>query len=323
MSGHTRHPDTEELADFLAGLASGTRAERLAGHVAQCRECASLSDQIGAVSAELAAVPVPALPHLVERRITVAIRTETAARDAQARGARHAMDRQPKREPSRRARLWSRRVPVLSRALSVPLGVLVPAVVVLALAVGGYALSFSASSQDHPAAEGVPRTSAATGASVGGVGVAGERGTVPGTHAGTTAAFVVTASGTDYRAATLQTQVQQELQVQSSAPRVTPTPAGAGYGAQGLIPASESAGGRVWASRSARGGGDDSTPSSSLVGCVMRLTDDQEPAMVDRAVYESRPAYVIAVSDRAWVVPRDCTADHPSVITSVALSPAA
>jgi hypothetical protein len=306
MSGHTRHPDTEDLADFQAGLVTGARGKRLAAHVARCSLCASVRDQIVAVSGQLAAAPALMMPSHVERKITAALMTETAARDARARPAQRAV---PDDRPGRHARLWSRRVQVFSRTIAVPQGALVSAAVCLLLAAVGYVLSLPAGSPSHPA-------------SVKGLaGSGGHRDTLS-TGARPVVAFVVTDTGTDYQATTLQTQVREELQAQASAPSVAPAPVEPGSGAQSVTPQGGNSKGPQPGSSSAAGAGD-VAPPSSLVGCVMHLTGDQEPAMVDRAVYESRPAYVIAVSDHAWVVSLNCTAAHPAVIESVALSPAA
>ncbi|MGH3165693.1 MAG: hypothetical protein ACRDN0_07340 [Trebonia sp.] len=300
MSGHTRHPDTEDLADFHAGLASGTRGKRLAVHVAQCSVCASVSDQIGAVSAQLAAAPALAIPRQVEERISAALLAEATARKAAARLADHAA---PDREPGRRARSWSRRVPVFPRGLARPAGALVSVAACLLLAVVGYVLSLPAGSPSNQAAS------------------AGDRAR-PGEPLGTgrrvTGPFVVTVSGVDYQAVSLQAQVRQELLSQASSPRVVRAPVEPGSGAQSAAPQW-----RIPASPGTRAGADKIAPPSSLVGCVMRLTGNHQPTMVESANYESRPAYVIALTDHAWVVPLNCTAAHLSVIKSVALSPAA
>ena len=62
-----------------------------------------------------------------------------------------------------------------------------------------------------------------------------------------------------------------------------------------------------------------SAPSQSLAGCVLRLTGNVPPSLVDRATYQGKPAYVIAVPDRAWVVGLGCTASNPAQITSIPL----
>jgi hypothetical protein len=118
------------------------------------------------------------------------------------------------------------------------------------------------------------------------------------------AKFLVTDSHTSYRRSTLRTQVRDTLADKDSAPSVrgaqpaaTPTATTAG------IPSG-------------------SNPSQALVGCVLHLTGDVAPQVVDRATYQSQQVYVIAANNEAWVVGIGCTASHPTVITSVKLSSA-
>ncbi len=51
-----------------------------------------------------------------------------------------------------------------------------------------------------------------------------------------------------------------------------------------------------------------------LPGCVTHLTKDVKPALVDQATYDGIPAYIIATSDRVWVVRLGCTAADPQQI---------
>ncbi len=73
-----RHPDATALAEYKAGLTGGRRARRLAAHVASCDSCASVNDQLTAVTAMLASAPEPAMPDAVESRIIAALATEVA-----------------------------------------------------------------------------------------------------------------------------------------------------------------------------------------------------------------------------------------------------
>ncbi|MGH3251725.1 MAG: hypothetical protein ACRDOI_36710, partial [Trebonia sp.] len=97
--------------------------------------------------------------------------------------------------------------------------------------------------------------------------------------------FVVTASGTSYRRATLAEQVRGRLAAAG--------PATAGAGA---------------------------VPSVALHGCVLRLTGGAPPRLVDRATYQGEPAYIIASSARVWVVGLGCTSAKADLIVSVALA---
>jgi hypothetical protein len=102
--------------------------------------------------------------------------------------------------------------------------------------------------------------------------------------------FAVTASGTHYEPATLAAQVHTELAAKSAG---TPSPANA------QLPSS--------------------TPYAALAGCVLHLTGQVQPSLVDWATYQGKPAYVIAVPDHAWVVGPDCTASDPHLIASIGL----
>jgi len=108
---------------------------------------------------------------------------------------------------------------------------------------------------------------------------------------GTPAGFAVTRSGTMYHRATLGAQVlhQMALQAASHSAAAQPGPSGG------------------------------SAPSQSLVGCVQRLIGNVPPSLVDRATYQGKPAYVIAVPTRAWVVGLGCTASNTALITSIRL----
>src|SRR5215472_14542857 len=83
MSGQW-HPDTEELASLRAGIAGRSHGRRLASHVARCAHCASVSEQLDAVSSVLASVPAPTLPDAFESRIAAALTAEAATRAARA-----------------------------------------------------------------------------------------------------------------------------------------------------------------------------------------------------------------------------------------------
>ncbi len=77
-----QHPDAEALARYRAGDVDGFRGRRLAAHVAGCARCASVTDDLAAVSTLLASVPAPSMPDAVERQITAALAAEAATRQA-------------------------------------------------------------------------------------------------------------------------------------------------------------------------------------------------------------------------------------------------
>jgi hypothetical protein len=59
--------------------------------------------------------------------------------------------------------------------------------------------------------------------------------------------------------------------------------------------------------------------SPSLQGCVWQLTGGVRPSLVDKASYDGKPAYIIAVPSQVWVVGLGCTAAHTDVIAQATL----
>jgi len=310
MSGQ-KHPDTEALASFRAGLIGGFRGRRLAAHIADCARCASVSDQLGAVSSMLASVPAAALPEAFQSQITAAIAAEAAARESAASAAatspagassasRDSAERvapapRPRPAPARRRQPGFRFRPAMA---------FVPVIAFL-LAGFGYLLSrpgpsaSSSSALSEGTSAPVPAASAAASAQARG----------PESAARPGASFVVIASGTNYQAATLRTQVRSQIAAQSASYAGVPS-AVASPGSSS--PISGLAGGNGTAASSG--------VTATLTGCALSLTRDVTPSLVDRATYEGKPVYVIAVPGHAWVVGRGCTASHPDVIASVALT---
>ena len=81
MRGQTTHLDTDVLAEFDAGLATGRRGARIAAHLAGCDRCRALHDELAGVSALLAAVPAQAMPGRVAQRLDTALAAEVARRN--------------------------------------------------------------------------------------------------------------------------------------------------------------------------------------------------------------------------------------------------
>jgi hypothetical protein len=262
-----RHPDATALAEYRAGLADGRRGRRLAAHVVSCARCASVSDQLAAVSSALSSVPAPPMPDLVERRITAALATEAAGLDSASAPTR----------PKRHVRL--------------PRPALVASAVAACLVLFGVVFGLTRSPAG-PASSAAG--SSATSASSPLAGVAAPAASKP--------VFVVTASGTRYQPATLATQVRAQMAARYGGTNSAPANPGA---LQGAARPSGAAPGAV--------------PSATLAGCVLHLTKQVPPSLVDRATYQGKPAYVIAVPDRVWVVGPDCTASSPDLITSTGL----
>jgi hypothetical protein len=314
MSGQ-RHPDTETLASLRAGLVRGLRGRRLAAHVARCTRCAATGGELATVSSLLASAPTPPLPESFEQRISAALAAEAAARALAAStsdgtatspaalspagadpgiAGEHAgvpvPAERPKAVPSRRQGPALRLRPAMA---FFPL-------VIGVLAGFGYLLSTIGGSNNSSSSQAFSTASPSAAA----VPAAGEQ-----LGPNRPATFVVTASGLNYLPRTLGTQVRLEMAAQYNS--------GSG-GQQSMAPSASAAPSRRAFSGSAASGF--AAPSSNLTGCVLRVTGGVRPSLVDKAAYQGQPVYVIAVPARAWVVGRGCTASHPAIITSVALT---
>jgi hypothetical protein len=288
------HPDATALAEYRAGLTGGRRARRLAAHVASCADCASVNDQLAAVTTMLASAPEPAMPDAVESRIMAALATEAAPvteaspvteaapstaakRDTALRpagGDGGGSRRRPRGGRSGPGNRWLRPAVLASAAAAC-----------LVLFGGVYGITHLSSGSSSSSAASSAAGSAAAGSESSPL--AG--GQAPGTRLepadSASAAFTVTASGTNYLPATLAPQVRAQL----------------ARSAKTALPAAEAA------------------PSAQLSACVLHLTGQRRPSLVDRATYQGKPAYVIAVTNRAWVVGTGCTANNPQLIASVGL----
>ena len=344
MNGHPLHPGAEELAEFRAGVTDSVRGDQVAAHLAECPECASIAARLGEVPALLASIPAPAMPADVEARITSALTAEAVRRAAAPVGMTapdaatpdpapaDSADSPPLPSPAvplspaprlsspprlspapRRRRPAPRRTP-RHRALTAPLGALVATAACLVLAFIGYQLSGTGHHGRSVAASGGNSSTHAGGnSSAGGQGPGARRDSrSPATgmpmQSASPTAFVVLVSTTNFRKTTLQEQVRQQLStVHSTGPVESPGTSGS------TSPVKPSAGAPT-------AGADRRVfPSKSLVGCVMRLTRRARPELVEQAAYQSRPAYMVAEANHAWVVERGCTAAHLELLASVAL----
>jgi hypothetical protein len=296
MTGQ-RHPDATALAEYRAGLTGGRRARRLAAHVASCTDCASVNDQLAAVTTVLASAPEPAMPDAVESRIMAALATEAAlvTETPHETEATHATaaKRDTALRPVGGDGGGSRRRPGGRSGRSGPGNRwLRPAVLASAAAAclvlfgGVYGITHLSSSSSSSSAASSAAGSAAAGSESSPLAGAQAPGTrLEPADSAPAAAFTVTASGTNYLPATLAPQVRAQL----------------ARSAGTALPAAEAA------------------PSAQLRACVLHLTGQKRPSLVDRATYQGKPAYVIAVTNRAWVVGTGCTASNPELIASVGL----
>jgi hypothetical protein len=202
--GKMTHPDAEVLAEFHAGLVTGRHGALISAHLADCERCAGLCDQLAEISVLLAAVPAPAMPDAVTRRLEGVLAAE-AGRTGDSERAVDPRSRDRTISPGPR-RHWNFR--------PVTLRVLAPAAAVIVLAAGGYGLSRIGSSSTSSQAAGSGSTTSSAAAPAGG-GAGPDNGATARPSAGpeieAPAAFRVVTSRTDYQRATLGPQLAGEL----------------------------------------------------------------------------------------------------------------
>jgi hypothetical protein len=290
------HLDAEVLAEFRAGLIAGRRGARITAHLADCDRCTALDDQLAGVSVLLAAVPRPAMPDSVARRLDTVLAAE-ASRPEQVttdQGERGDAER-PAHPATGRTRKPRLSLPRLSLRVLAP----VAAVVVAA---GGYGLSqlagsggqvTASSASSGSSAEGAagqaaaaPSTASSHANSVKSPVVRGAAGTVPQAHRLTPGNFPLVAGTVDFSTdpATLKQQVERELR--------TPAPTGAAATARPV--------------------------TSQLRGCVQNLTHGVGLVRVESGRFGGKPATLVVArtgaDDTAWIAGPDCSATSRDVL---------
>jgi hypothetical protein len=297
--------------------------------------------QLAAVTAALAAFPMPVMPESVETRIAAALAAEAASRATGGAATRapittssfepdeHVLDRsRPRSVPPRRRRLQLRTAPAAASAL-----------VLVLLGVFGYALSQAGSSSNSSASSGaaVAAPSAAASASRPMFGAAGTekssalrppaRDLRPLSLGGKRPVFVVTLTGTSYQPGTVNEQLRQldtalhgSSVNQNSGNGTVPSPSPSSPAFSASASGSGSAAPPATTAAAAPASTSPTyAPAPSLAGCVLKLTGGVPPRSVEYATYQDTPVYVIVGADRAWIVRVGCTASNPSVIATESL----
>jgi hypothetical protein len=330
----TRHVGAETLARYRQEDLSRRRASRIRAHLAGCKRCRALDEDLAGVTAMLADVQPPPVPEHLAARIQTALAAEaarraapaaegtrTAAADARtaaggvetrpaasaARDARPASGpapggRAPQHERPRRGRgqPWRPRLssPVALRTMAA-------AAAVVVLAGGGYEIA------QHVGGSPTSGTSSAGSgrAPFGGnhsAPVAAPALPPRYLHAGRSDVPLV-ASGTDYLPATLRGQVRSTLA------RYPPTRAGSGV---------------VGGPLATSGSSSQASGSPALAGCVTRIAAGRQVLLVDAASYQGTPATVIVTGARAggpeqvWVVGTGCSRASSDLLAHVTLAAA-
>ena len=298
MRGQMTHLDTDVLAEFRAGLITGRRGTRIAGHLAGCGRCTALDEQLAGLRSLLASVPAPAIPDSVGRRLDTVLAAEVAQRDTAQREA--VLQNRAERADGDGARESSApRRPGGNRGFRLlALRVLAPAAAVVVLAAGGYGLSrinlgssteSSASTSAGGAAQGAAASAAASaksGGSVNAPNAAPTKGAVSRPQGITAAGIVVVTGPANLSHADLGQQVRAQLAVPPSA-RTT------------------------------------QAATSAERGCVLRLIGSHPLELVESVRFEGGPATLVVARtgarDTAWVAAPDCSATHRHVLDTTSL----
>ncbi len=305
MKRHSAHVDVNVLAELSAGLISDKRATRIHAHLAGCQQCARLSAGLTEIAALLSSVPSPAMPESVTRQLEATLTREAAERSARVTAPAQATSAKadrvlPFRSGTARAgTVWGDTVggrrgftgPVAARVFAA-------AAAACVVAAGGYTVAQltsggSAPSSGHHRAGAVAGSGASSRpAALPFIGLTPARGS----GGANVLSFKVINSGVDYQFATLSSQIKAEL------------------GHATALGAARSSGAKFL-----------HAPSTQQYACVMDVTGDIEPAMVDSARYNGSPATIIALAhvgnqvSQAWVVGPSCSADNPDILTYVKL----
>lgn len=274
--------------------------------------------RLSAVTAYLSSVPAPTLPDAFEARISAALATEAAERAASgpaddATPAVAARTLEPASTRTRRGRHHGGGGPRrASRALLTSGSVVAVCLVLVGFVVLlSRSASTSSSSSAVAGAAGGSNSSAASSSGAGSSSAAGTSAVpnLPGPanteFGGNVSNFTVTTSGTKYQAATLAAQVRARLAASGIMTQAPSASAPAASASSSALAASSSSGAPV---------------PTALRGCVLRLTGGVLPRLVDRATYQGEAAYIIAGSNRVWVVGLGCTAAKTELIASVPLA---
>jgi hypothetical protein len=295
MKRHSAHVDANVLAELSAGLISGKRATRIHAHLAGCQHCARLSAGLAEIGTLLASVPSPAMPESVTRRLNA-----TLAQEAAERSAREAAPDQSTGQATPARVLPFRGTPKGRRTFTGPLAAraFAAAAAACVVAAGGYAVVQLTTDGPVTSSSGHSQAGARIQSPTSGAAAGPLFGAPPtiGSDGANILSFRVADSGIDYRTGTLSAQIKAEL---SHAATAGPA---------------RSSGAMVL-----------HAPDTTQYGCVMDVTGDIEPALVDSARYNGSPATIIALAhvgnqvSQAWVVGPACSADNTDILKHVTL----
>jgi hypothetical protein len=340
----TRHVDAETLARFRQGELNPRRSSRIQAHLAGCRRCSELNEDLASVTTLLARVQPPPIPEHLTARIQGAIAAEAAQRVALgaaaagtalqagtarpagaapagthiAAGAGPALPPEEARSPRpqepptrgrRRPRLPRLTSPVALRAAAV-------AAAIVVISGGIYAIVHRAGGSSTASGAGAPVAGPARRSSGSGAAAAPTFGpALPYRHAGHEDTVTPVTTDTDFTRGKLRGDVRTELAQASSARNRLTSPNSESPNA---MPNSTAAPGKH---RTAFG-----ISIPVLDGCVNRVASGELVLLVDVARYQGTRAMVIvtevsAISpEQVWVVGLGCSGSRSDVLTHEALA---
>jgi hypothetical protein len=304
-----RHVSAAEIARFSEGDVSARKAARVSSHLAGCRRCAGVREDLARVPALLASTEAPPMPEHLTARIQAALVTESARRASHGAGPDSA-------QPERKAAGWSwPRVPGMSAQAA---GWAAAAAAVVVAGAGTYLIVAGQGGGGNSASSATAPAGAAHRAAVSAGANVPTAPAPPGAgpqleyrRAGKATEFSPVATDKNYLPANLAAQVKTTL-ADSRAP--SSTSAGPGTAAPLARP---NLGTNASSSRSSRIG---SFSVGALEGCVSRVSAGARVLLVDLASYQSSPAAVIVTAPtsqsprQVWVVGAGCSAADSDVL---------
>ncbi len=308
-----RHVSAEDIARYSEGDISGRKATRIRSHLAGCRQCAAVREDLARVPALLASAEAPPMPEHLAARIQAALSTESAQRAS--RDARPA-SAPPHRRAAGRSWPW---IPGISPRAA---GWAASATAAVLLAGGGAYYLIASGPGNGGASSGsasAPSSSihrTAAGANV--PAAPALRGAGPHLEyqrAGQPTAFTPVATAKNYVPDRLAAQVRTTLAEFGA----LATSTGPGQAAPLATPSS---GPNRSSGQPPRIGG---FSASALEGCVSRVSAGAEVVLVDVASYQSSPAAVIVTQGtsqsprKVWVVGPGCSASISDLLHTTTL----
>ena len=341
----TRHVDAETLARFRQGELSPRRNSRIRSHLAGCRRCSELNDDLAGVTTLLASVPPPPIPEHLTAKIHSALAAEAARRATVAAGPAPAAlsgaatpgdtgpvgtgpavtaaaggphdgagalpDGAPQRE--RTGPGW-RRLPLLSSPVGLRVAAAAAALVIIAG--GSYEIGVHASGGTSGASSAQSAPNGAASAAAGAP--AGARPYGPALayqHAGHQASVTPVTTDTVFTPRQLKREVTSELTQYSPAKVRAAAP-------NSMAPNTAHSPAAPRAQASTAFG----IPVDVLDGCVNRIAAGELVLLVDVAHYQGVRATVIVTEVSAsspediWVVGMGCSGSRSDVLTHTVLA---